>query len=73
MTTSQFLKIRSALTTASILADASRTKAKSVQETRHYRRWAETIAEGMRTLDSLEGERTDLPRKKQLALAEAAQ
>ncbi len=68
MTTSQFLKIRSALVTASILAGVGVQKATTVAQTKYYRRSEALIDEGLRTIDSPEGERTDQPRQKQLAM-----
>ena len=66
MTTSQFLKIRSALVTASILAGVGVQKATTVAQTKYYRRSEALIDEGLRTIDSLESERTDQPQQKPL-------
>ena len=71
MTTPEFLAIRGALVSASILIERDLAKAVSVQETRFVRRFADRIDAGLRTLDALAGERTDLPKpKRQLVLHE---
>jgi hypothetical protein len=66
MTTPQFLKIRSALVTASILADIAVLKATTAAQTKYYHRSRSAIDEGLRTIDALEGERTDQPQQKPL-------
>ncbi len=71
MNLSQFLTVRGALVSASILIERDLAKAKNVQETRYVRRIAGKIDAGLRTLDSLESERTDQPQPKQLALQKA--
>jgi len=71
MTLSQFLTVRGALVNASILIERDLAKAKNVQETRYVRRIAEKITAGLRTLDSIENERTDQPQTKQLQLQSA--
>lgn len=71
MTTTQFLTIRGGLQSASILVDRDLSLAKNTQETRYVKRMAEKIDAGLRTLDSLEGERTDQPRAKQQQLEAA--
>lgn len=69
MTLTQFLTIRSGLVSSSILIERDLAKAKNVQETRYIRRMAAKIDAGLRTLDSIENERTDLTQpKQQLAL-----
>jgi len=71
MTTPEFLAIRGALLSAGILIERDLAKAVSVQETRFVRRIAGRIDAGLRTLDALAGERTDLPKpKRQLVLQE---
>ena len=71
MTTPEFLAIRGALVSASILIERDLAKAVSVQETRFVRRIAGRIDAGLRALEALAGERTDLPKpKRQLVLQE---
>lgn len=65
MTTPEFLTIRGALLSASILLERDLAKATSVQETRFLRRITGKIDAGLRTIDALAGERTDLPKTKQ--------
>lgn len=74
MTLTQFLTIRSGLVTSSILIERDLAKAKNVQETRYIRRMAAKIDAGLRALDSIENERTDLPQpKQQLVFAASTQ
>lgn len=70
MTTPQFLKLRKALVTASILSDVAIVKATTVAQTKYYQRCRADIDEGLRVIDSLEGERTDQPQQKPLVAAE---
>jgi threonine aldolase len=68
MTTSQFLKIRGGLLVAAVMVSCNLETAKNVMQTRHYRRMAEKIDEGLRALDQVEAERTDQPRPKQIGI-----
>lgn len=64
MTHSQFVTLRSALVSSSILIERDLAKAKNKAETRYVQRMAQKIDAGLRIMNSLADERTDQPQER---------